>query len=141
MKKIIIAIVISFLTLPFLALAATPTPLPAPSYNFVNNSGLGATAEKTGHKSNGLFGDRAGQDSLEYGISIILTVVASFVAVFFLIMVVLGGFTWVTAGGNEEAIKKGKNQILNAFIGFLITVAAYSISFAFVNINSIILMF
>jgi len=141
MKKIIVAIVISILTLPFLALAATPAPVPSPSYNFTKDSGLGVTAEKTGHKSNILFGDQAGQDPLEYGISVILTVVASFVAVFFLTMVILGGFTWVTAGGNEEQIKKGKNQILNAFIGFLITVGAYGISFAFVNINSIILMF
>ncbi len=38
------------------------------------------------------------------------------------------GFTWMTAGGNEEKIKKAKKIITSSIIGLIIVITAYSIS-------------
>lgn len=50
------------------------------------------------------------------------------VGVIFLVMAIYGGFLYMTAGGNEEQVKKGKRLITNTFIGLVIVLAAYAIS-------------
>ena len=44
------------------------------------------------------------------------------------VMIIYGGFVWLTAGGNEEQVTKAKSWIKNAVIGLIITLAAYSIA-------------
>lgn len=46
------------------------------------------------------------------------------VAVIFLI---IGGFRYITAGGNEESVEKGKSSVINALIGIVIIVLSYVI--------------
>ncbi len=46
------------------------------------------------------------------------------VAVIFLIV---GGFRYITAGGNEESVEKGKSSVINALIGIVIIVLSYVI--------------
>jgi len=46
-----------------------------------------------------------------------------------LIIIVYGGFTWMTAGGNEEQINKSKKLLINAAIGLAIIILAYSITY------------
>jgi len=46
------------------------------------------------------------------------------VAVIFLI---IGGFRYITAGGNEESAEKGKSSVINALIGIVIIVLSYVI--------------
>ncbi len=50
--------------------------------------------------------------------------VAAIVAVVYLI---IGGFSYVTAGGNPEAIEAAKTTIINSIIGLLIILASYLI--------------
>lgn len=40
----------------------------------------------------------------------IISIVLSFVGVIFMILLIYGGFLWMTAGGNEEQIKKQKES-------------------------------
>jgi len=40
------------------------------------------------------------------------------------ILIIYGGFLWMTARGNEEKVKRGYNFILYATIGFVIVVCA-----------------
>ena len=47
----------------------------------------------------------------------------------FLIYFMIGGFSWITAGGKPENIQKAQDMITNAVIGLIIMVAAYSIAF------------
>ncbi len=42
-----------------------------------------------------------------------------------LVMVVKGATTWITAGGNSEAIESGTKTIIWAIIGAVLTVASY----------------
>jgi len=51
-------------------------------------------------------------------------IVAGLVAFFYLIY---AGFTYLTAGGNPDAAKKGQQGILNAVIGLIVIFLAYAI--------------
>lgn len=44
-----------------------------------------------------------------------------------LIYFIIGGFMWMTAGGNMEKIKKGKDTLIWATLGLIIIFSAYSI--------------
>lgn len=52
----------------------------------------------------------------------------SLLGVFFLGLLVYGGFRWMNAQGNEEEITKAKSIITQAIIGLVIIMAAYAIT-------------
>ena len=54
--------------------------------------------------------------------------VLSFIGVLFLILTIYGGINWMTAGGNEQKVEKSKTIIINAIIGLLIVISAYTIT-------------
>lgn len=58
----------------------------------------------------------------------IIGVVLSFVGVLFLSLIIVGGLKWMTALGNDDKVKKAKTLIINATIGLLIVLFAYSIT-------------
>ena len=43
------------------------------------------------------------------------------------VMIIAGGFMWMTAGGNEEKIEKAKKLISAAVIGLIIVLLAWAI--------------
>lgn len=43
------------------------------------------------------------------------------------IMLIIGGFRYLTSGGNQEAVEKAKNTILYAIIGIVIVILSYAI--------------
>ena len=45
-----------------------------------------------------------------------------------IVLVLYGGFLWMTAAGNEERITKAKKIFGNAIIGLIIVIMAYAIS-------------
>jgi len=42
-------------------------------------------------------------------------------------MFILGGFQWMTAGGNPEKIKKGRDTLMWAVLGLLVIFSSYAI--------------
>jgi len=52
------------------------------------------------------------------------------------VMILFGGFTWMTAGGNEEKISKAKKIISAAVIGLIIVLLAWAIVIFVVNTSS-----
>jgi hypothetical protein len=55
-----------------------------------------------------------------------LTIVGSLM---FAIMFFIGGFRWVTSGGNPEQIDKAKRQLTHSAIGLIIVLLAFGLSF------------
>jgi hypothetical protein len=51
-----------------------------------------------------------------------------FVGVIFVVQVVHGGYLWMTAGGNEEQVKKARSKIANGAVGAAIIFLAYLIA-------------
>ena len=61
-------------------------------------------------------------------ISMIISIALSFIGVVFLVLMIYGGYLWMTAHGNEEQAAKAKKLIGAAIIGLVIVISAYAIS-------------
>ena len=57
----------------------------------------------------------------------------SILGIIFIVLMLYGGYLWMTASGNEEQSTKAKELIQAAVIGLIIIVAAYAISFFIFN--------
>lgn len=62
-------------------------------------------------------------------VATLISVVLGFLAMIFLVLTIIAGFKWMTAGGNEEQVKKAVSDIKNAIIGLVIVLAAYAITY------------
>ena len=63
---------------------------------------------------------------------VVAAVIKGFLAligVIFVILIILGGYKWMMARGNEEQVKEAKDTIEKAIIGLIIIIAAYSITY------------
>ncbi len=75
--------------------------------------------------------------SLPEIIGAIIGVFLSFLGIIFLCLIMYGGFTWMTSGGNETKVLKAKKILERSIIGFIIIMASYSItSFVFTSMQS-----
>ena len=61
-------------------------------------------------------------------IAMIIQTILSLVGVIFIILIIYGGFLWMTAGGNDQKIEKAKNILTRAIIGLAVVLLAYAIS-------------
>jgi len=67
--------------------------------------------------------------SIEKVIGDVIQIALSFVGVVFLILMIYGGYLWMTARGEEATVTKAKDLIRAAIIGLIIIVSAYAISY------------
>ncbi len=76
-------------------------------------------------------GQNAGfyESDIKMVIANLIRVVLGFVGIIFLVLIIWSGFEWMTSGGNEERIKNAKKRIMNATIGLVVVVMAYSIAY------------
>ncbi|MEA3449804.1 MAG: hypothetical protein U9Q85_02400 [Patescibacteria group bacterium] len=88
-------------------------------------SGLEKTAGKTGHTELKFFEDTK---SLPEAIGKVIKFFLSFLGIFFLGLIIYGGFLWMTDRGNEDQVKKAQSVLRNAIIGIIIILAAYAIT-------------
>jgi hypothetical protein len=49
-------------------------------------------------------------------------------SLFFFIQLLVGGISWMGAGGDPKAMTSARNRLMNAIIGLVIVVAAFAIS-------------
>ena len=71
----------------------------------------------------------------EHIVANVIKIVLSFLGIIFVILMIIGGFQWMTAGGNEDIVNQAQSRIKNAVIGLLIIVMAYGIThFIFKNL-------
>ncbi len=65
-------------------------------------------------------------------------VIKGFIAllgIIFVFLLVLDGYKWMMAGGDEEKVREAKDGIMRAVIGIIIVVSAYAITyFVFTNL-------
>ncbi len=77
------------------------------------------------------FSDQVGQQEdsfLQLRTGQIIGLVLSFVGVLFLILMIYAGLTWMTAGGNQEQVKKARSLMINAILGLIVVMGAYAIT-------------
>ena len=59
----------------------------------------------------------------------IVKIFLGFLGVIFVLLILYAGFTWMTAAGDDDKVKKARTLIVQATIGVLIVLAAYVISY------------
>ena len=87
----------------------------------------GEILEETGEEA-GFETSESGTGQLTRMIGLIINVLLSLLGIIFLILIIYGGFLWMTSSGNEEQVSKAKRIIRDAVIGLIILLAAYAIS-------------
>ena len=91
-------------------------------------------AQEAFQRAQDLVGQTAGeagignQTDLPTIIGRIINVVLGFLGILLLVYILYAGFLWMTAGGNEDNVKKAKTMIKNSIIGLVIIIAAFAIS-------------
>jgi len=63
----------------------------------------------------------------------IIQIALSLLGIIFLIIIVFAGYSWMTAAGNEEAVKKAQDMIKRAIIGLVTVLMAYAITYFIFN--------
>ena len=109
MKKALIAIALfALVAMPAIALAQTAQP----------NLGLNEFGSQT----------QLGTKQLTATIASIINVAMGLLGMVVVVLILAGGFLWMTAGGSEEKISKAKGLIFGGVIGLAIILSAYAIA-------------
>ncbi|MCX6739856.1 MAG: pilin [Candidatus Parcubacteria bacterium] len=114
-KFLIILILAVSLILPLLAQATTPPTDSTPISSGVQKFGSAA------------FGSEQPTNIFSL-IAKVINAALGILGIVFVILMIYGGYTWMTAMGTEEKIKKAKAVITQAVIGLVIIISAYAIS-------------
>ena len=121
-KKILIAILFATLAAGFLAFVPIHTFAQTDNTITTNDLGLSYGAE-TGLAST----------DIRLVIARIIRVALGLLGIVALVLILYGGYVWMTAGGNEENIQKAKKILMNAAIGLIIILCAYAIASFVIN--------
>ena len=90
---------------------------------------MAADADPLGIGSGGTIGLTAVNDDVtikETTLNIIQWIMG-FIGIIAIVVFLIGAVTWMTAGGNEEKVKKGRKYLTNGVIGLVIAILAYAI--------------
>lgn len=117
LKKKVLALIIAIIAiLSFVSFSS--------AYSFKDSSGINTIKTQAGY----------GEDkSPEEYIGNILLLVFSFVGLVFFVLTIYAGIQWMTAQGNSSQVDKAKDTLIKAIVGLVIIMAAYGITFFFVN--------
>jgi len=74
-----------------------------------------------------------GSRDLKDTITSVLNVLLGFLGIIAVIVILLGGFKWMTAGGNEDKVAEAKKLIGAGIVGLVIILAAYAIAIYVIN--------
>jgi hypothetical protein len=69
-----------------------------------------------------------GQANLVDTIAQIIRIALGFLGVIAVVIILLGGFKWMTAGGADPKVQEAKKLIFSGVIGLVIIIAAYAIA-------------
>lgn len=83
-------------------------------------------AEEISLKSSGTFG-KLGDLTAGGMVSGAINLVLILVSLVFFFILVLGGLSWITSGGDEKKVAAARAKITNALIGLVIVFAAWAI--------------
>lgn len=122
-KQIAILIILTvFLMMPYFIFANIGHAESSPMINRLENVAVGSGGA---YKASDV-------SSLATIMGVIVSGAISLLGIIFIILIILSGYQWMTAGGNEEAVKKSRTKMVNAVIGLLVVVASYAI-WAFIS--------
>lgn len=85
----------------------------------MEGAGDGANYNTTGDLNNPLISEV---------MSTVITAFLSLLGIIFLIMIIIGGFNWMTAAGSDDKVASGRKTLIRGTVGLIIVVTAYIIT-------------
>jgi hypothetical protein len=79
------------------------------------------------------YGEDGEPKAIQEIIAMVIKTFLGLLGAIFIILIIMAGFKYMTAGGNEEKVKQAVSQIKNAIIGLLIVLASYSLTVFITN--------
>ncbi len=61
-------------------------------------------------------------------VALIIRIFMGFLGTIAIVIILIGGFKWMTAGGNDEKVGEAKKLIASGIIGLIIILSAYAIT-------------
>lgn len=71
--------------------------------------------------------EKADETSLARIIGLVVNTALSLLGVIFIVLMVLAGYNWMTASGNEQKVDEAKSTIKRAIIGLVIVLGSWAI--------------
>lgn len=105
-----------------MAIMAVPAVLPASAQGLLDRTG-----KKAGFSTETGTGEATALPALIVGR--VIRVVLGLLGVVFLVLLIYGGFLWMTSSGNEDQLGKSKKIIKNATIGLVIILGAEIVTY------------
>ncbi len=82
-----------------------------------------------GGRSASAFGTKTNETTFTQYIADIINVFFGLLGTIFIILVIIGGYNWMTAAGNAEKVAKAQQTLKVAIIGLIIIASAYAITY------------
>jgi hypothetical protein len=124
MKQAAGLIMVLFILTPVLAFSFSLPALAAANIDPYFNGGNNGTANGFANDS-GLPGSGT---NLYATITKIISFVMGFLGIIAVIVILIAGFKWMTAGGNEDKVGEAKKLLVAGLIGLIIVILAYAIA-------------
>jgi len=113
------------LSMAFLCFSLALQPVQAEGWwDTVNNGGLKDVGSAYGASA----GTPSADSDIRVVISRIIRVVLELLGLIFLVLIIVAGFKWMMAGGDEEKVTSAKKLLTNSVIGLVIILIAFSIA-------------
>ena len=122
MKKYLISNLIIFLLL-FIPAVALAQLTPEAGID------LRSSTEDFGYGAGYDISDSTDDPMLGRYVALIISTFLSILGLIFVILIIIAGYNWMTAEGDETKVTKAKDTIRRAVIGLIIIVAAYAITY------------
>lgn len=117
MKKIIVSMMLGVLLLGVApAMAQTTAPLTSDSLGISYGAEIGL-----------------GTRDVRSTVASIIRVAMSLLGIVAVVIILIGGFKWMTAGGNDEQVGEAKKWIFSGIIGLVIILSAYALASFIIN--------
>ena len=91
-------------------------------WDSVNNGGLKDVAPAYGQ------GAGTPSEDIRFIVARLIRVVLELLGIIALVIIIIAGFKWMTAGGDETKIEESKKMMTNGIIGLVIIFAAFAIA-------------
>jgi Zn-dependent protease with chaperone function len=73
------------------------------------------------------------EQDIRVTIARIIRIAMGMLGIIAVVIILIGGFTWMTAGGNDEKIAEAKKWIFSGIIGLAIILSSYAIATFVIN--------
>lgn len=66
-------------------------------------------------------------------VSNLIGIISGFLGIVAVVIILISGFQWMTAGGDEEAVKTAQKRLVQGVIGLILILSTWSVAYYVVN--------